>query len=207
MKRAQQGFTLAELSVVLIIVAILGVGAITALRVQNERGRFLEARDQLSEAREALLMYAAIKQHLPCPDTNGDGESDCSSNYPDPCLSPNICALPWKSLGLAERDPWGQTLRYVVSPEIREGAPKPISLITKGALRITNASGTTLAKEEAVAFILWSTGPDARDTTKGPSATNFVAEAPGSDDIVLWESLYVTLGRMLESGWDAPTGN
>lgn len=205
MKNAQQGFTLAELSIVLIIVAILGVGAIAALRVQAERGRFLETRDQLSEAREALLMYAVVKQQLPCPDTDGDGESNnCASNYPDICML-QTCNLPWKSLGLTERDPWGQTLRYVVSPGFREGATS-ITLTTPGSLTIHNAAGTTLANPGAVAFILWSMGPDSRDNTKGNAPTDYVGQAPNSDDIVMWESRFVLLGRMMEGGWNAPPG-
>lgn len=191
-----RGFTLAEVAIVLLILSLLGGGALAALRLQTQYARLSETRNQLGEAREALLNYAAIERRLPCPDADDDGEPDCAR----PCVP--RCGLPWAALGLPARDPWGHALRYQPSNGFATAAT--LNLSSVGTLGIADGAGRALANKEAVAFAVWSTGPDGRDNTQEGRPQQLAAESPYSDDLVQWSSRYVLLGRMLEAGWEAP---
>jgi prepilin-type N-terminal cleavage/methylation domain-containing protein len=62
-----RGFTLLELLMVLLVVAILAAGLSMPLAAQVQMRRYDETRRALDEAREALLGFAASSGRLPCP--------------------------------------------------------------------------------------------------------------------------------------------
>ena len=202
-KEFQTGFSLAELAVVLVIVAVLSAGAISTLRAQTERARFAEARALNDETRDALLNYAAVTGALPCPDISFDGSQG----------NPAMCGtgvqhgwVPWKTLGLPKTDPWGQPLHYAVHPTFTKATT--IALDTKSTIGVQRqlADGSTelLGNADSVVMALWSSGPDARSKTTGSPSNTVFAEAPDSDDVVTWLSRFVLVGRMLEAGRDVP---
>jgi len=194
-----RGFSLLELAIVLVVVSLLSAGAITALHVQAERNRRAEVQAMLTDARESLLSYAAINGVLPCPDHDADGN-------PDVCGKTGVehGDLPWKLLALPAKDPWGKALHYAVHTNFAAG--KTITLSTTSSLEIQSrdASGTisSLADEASVIMALWSTGQNATDNSKGSADSKIVAESPESDDILIWLSRFVLIGRMLEAGRD-----
>ncbi|MEC5399992.1 type II secretion system protein [Uliginosibacterium sp. H1] len=198
--RAESGFTLAEIAVVLVIIALLTAGALSAFRIQNQRAQFAEARAQLEEARQALINYAAVTGALPCPDTNEDGQQDA------PCAGGGSIRgdLPWRQLALPQRDTWGSVIRYEVHRDFT--ATATLSLSEPGSVDIVSRDGTgadvALADPAAVAFAIWSRGADTSDTSEGD--TEVVATSPTSDDIVVWLSRFVLIGRLLEAGRDVP---
>ncbi len=191
------GFSLLELSIVLVILTILGVGALSALRLQTERSRTLEARSMLAEARDALLNHAAITGHLPCPDTNDDGE-------PDACNGPGTVhgRLPWHLLALPEHDPWGNALYYCVHSNFIPD--KTVALTSTGGIEILanagNGSSNTLANSESVVLAIWSSGADGLQSAASESPFRLRADVQGGDDQLIWLSRFVLLGRMLEAG-------
>lgn len=202
-KNRAAGFSLIELGIVLIIVTLLSAGAITALRIQTERNRLLETRTQLGEAREALINYAAsnLAGVLPCPDTNDDGKPDaCDGN------SVHRGRLPWHLLGLPRTDPWGQALHYAVHQNFIQTAD--LRLSTQSGLEIESLDNAnnyiTLADEKNVVLAIWSGGADATSNPSGSTINKVLAEAPDADDIVIWLSRFVLLGRMLEAGREIP---
>src|SRR6187399_3688767 len=124
----QRGFTLLEVLVALVVVALLASGLAMPLATQLQQRRTEEARRQLEEAKEGLLGFAAAHGRLPCPAsassrgeesfaTGGDGTNGNCSNFHDGFL-------PGATLGLAPldaegylRDPWGSPrnrIRYAV---------------------------------------------------------------------------------------------
>lgn len=62
-----QGFTLAELAVVLAIVGLLLGGLLMPLTAQYDLRRRQETEKSLADIREALIGFAAINGRLPCP--------------------------------------------------------------------------------------------------------------------------------------------
>ncbi len=152
--RHDKGFTLVEIAIALVVVALLAAGTISALRVQIAYTRNSQAREQLREAKEALINYAIANQKLPCAasSTGGTASTTCNSDKG---------FLPWQDLGLPAVDPWGQTLRYLVTSSFTTAG---FGYGIQGELKVW--SGTTnIDPNKAVAFAVWSTGPDAIDAS------------------------------------------
>jgi prepilin-type N-terminal cleavage/methylation domain-containing protein len=115
------GFTLTELAMVLVIVALLIGGMITPLSTQRDIQSANDAQKQLSEIKEALLGFAVINGRLPCPATAGTTgiESLVSAGV---CTTPYAGFVPAITLGIAPTnaqgyviDSWGNPIRYALS--------------------------------------------------------------------------------------------
>ncbi len=143
----QRGFTLVEMSIALVIIALLIGGMLTPLATQKEQQRRSENQQLLEQARDALYGFAVVNGYLPCPDTDGDGLENTGPN-PGDCGRQTAGAdrfypngrpgrLPWVTLGVdAQFDPWGEShfVRYAVNGAF-VGDP------TDGTFTL-NASGT-----------------------------------------------------------------
>jgi len=110
---SQRGFTLTEMAVVLVIVALLIGGMLLPLSAQQDIRYVVDTQKQLSDINEALLGFAASKAppYLPCPDTNGDGQEDRAGGT---CAAGQEGDLPWATLGLGRQDAWGNAFPYRV---------------------------------------------------------------------------------------------
>lgn len=106
----QTGFTLVEMAIALVIIALLIGGMLAPLSTQKEQERRGENQQLLDDAREALIGFAVVHGRLPCPDTDAPGSA--SSGQENACAHSNTQRytgrLPWVTLGVnAEFDPWG----------------------------------------------------------------------------------------------------
>jgi prepilin-type N-terminal cleavage/methylation domain-containing protein len=128
LKQHLRGFTLVELAVVLLIVALLLGGMMSTMSTQIEQQRIKETQRLLDEAKEALIGFATAHGRLPCPDTDSDG----SENVLTPTVANGIptsgqstqtflgCLslegdFPFSDAGTSRLDAWGYRLRYRVS--------------------------------------------------------------------------------------------
>jgi len=116
----EDGFTLVELSIVILIMGLLIGGLAMPLSAQLENGRIRETRGQIAETEAAIQGFAIINGHLPCPAIpNSDGLS---------AIAAGGCAaqhgfVPASTLGLVGSrnadnlllDAWANPLRYSVS--------------------------------------------------------------------------------------------
>lgn len=127
----QQGFSLIELAIVLVIVTLLVGGLAMPLSAQIQARRIGETNKILEEAREAIIGYAmshsvdhdgnpatSPRPYLPCPDADADGREDRAGNL---CTQADGW-FPWVDLGTASQDAWGNRMHYSV--ETREYADK-----------------------------------------------------------------------------------
>ncbi|GAA5170221.1 prepilin-type N-terminal cleavage/methylation domain-containing protein [Viridibacterium curvum] len=195
----QRGFSLIELAVVLLILALLAGGVVSVLRIQQEQKVLTETRAVLNDAREALFAYAEVHKGLPCPDTDGDGLKN------DGCSDTVRGKVPWKNLGLSRGDDaWNQALHYVVSKELVEGVLFKLTQGASGVTIVDNTSATGTPNADTIAFAIWSNGIDGIDGSAGKSSTNTEVVAGSTtatvDDIVTWGSKYVLFGRILQAG-------
>ncbi len=126
-KPAQTGFTLVEVSIVLLIVTILLGYTIAMFPVQQELKQYRQAQKEIKEIKEALIGFAQINGRLPCPAMpssqgreSGGGGSNCT-RYQG--------FVPATTLGISGRlngdqllmDPWGTPYRYAVADSNFDG--------------------------------------------------------------------------------------
>jgi len=75
-KRAinNKGFSLVELSIVLAIIGVLGVGSTMLYSEQSSHAKWKESQAKLKVVKAALLKFAEVNKYMPCPDAVGLGD-------------------------------------------------------------------------------------------------------------------------------------
>ena len=139
----QQGFTLIEIAIVLVIVTILLGYSVAMFSVQQELKQYRQAESEMDSIIEHLVAFAQVNGRLPCPDTSAvpgtiDGLEDA---LVDDCVA-FFGFLPARTLGMSGRfndqgvliDPWGSGYGYAVSlADAGDGNP---DLVSPNGIRI-----------------------------------------------------------------------
>jgi len=125
--RMQQGFSLVELAVVLVILGFVIGALMMPLQAQRENTLRLQTENQLEIAKRALIGFAQTRGRLPCPATANE-----TGVYPDDSGVSNedvneVCAQQWgflpaATLGIQPADSkgfaidgWGNRIYYAVT--------------------------------------------------------------------------------------------
>lgn len=223
------GFTLIELAVVIVVIALLLGSILVPLTSQVEQRKVLETQKTLDEIKEALIGFAMINGRLPRPATSfsdGTERGVCTTQ-------PNCTGfIPWSTLGVPKLDSYGKIIRYSVTPAFADAA---FTLNTPGTKTVqTRATSSpfgpiTLASNvPAVIFSYgannWGTSDsgsaivdgsvpdtnvdeDSNNSNDGtspywsrPAVSNASAVGGEFDDIVVWISPNVLFNRMVSAG-------
>ena len=78
----QRGFTLIELSIVLLVVGLLLGAVMMPLATQYRIRQTREAQQQIEVVRQALIGFAQSQGRLPCPDTDRPGPDGVPRQVP-----------------------------------------------------------------------------------------------------------------------------
>ena len=154
--RPSRGFTLTELAVVLVVVALVLGGLLSPLATQMDVRMTAETRKDLADIREALLGFAVINGRFPCPGAattaSGVAGAGLEAAHDAGGNCPNASGVvPWVTLGVPETDAWGQRYTYRVTPAFAQRVSPPRSaafdLGTAGTLDVRSATvgGTMVA--------------------------------------------------------------
>lgn len=227
---ATAGFTLVEMAIVLLIVALAIGGGLSVFSTQVEVQKVKETQSALDEAKEALIGYAVThlatdsRPYLPCPDkttaagagTANDGQEDRTGTG---CVAYDG-NLPWVTLGLKGLDGWSNRLRYQVTNAFAQNNAG-MQLGTAGTLTINSAAPAAVAT--AVPLVVLSHGPNglgaissggtavgaptrANELENADSDAIFISNGPieiaGSefDDVVTWLPAGLLFSRLLQAG-------
>ncbi len=128
------GFTLVELLVVIAIIAILSSIVLSSLSAAKQKGLYARAQTDLSQLRNAMMLYRLDKGELP---PLGGNCSACT-NPPDSTWTAVIDALVGGNY-LADRidkDPWGNFYGYSDN-DCNSGSSGPSYLFTSGRDRVS----------------------------------------------------------------------
>lgn len=123
----QQGFSLVEMSIVLVILGLLMAGLIPSLSAQMESQHINQTRKSLGEIQEALIGFAISNGRLPWPacgtiasgQANAGIELSPASAVSIGCTS-DTAVVPWATLGTGETDAWGNRYTYRVSSDFAD---------------------------------------------------------------------------------------
>lgn len=206
-----RGFTLTEMAVVLVIVALLIGGMILPMAAQQDIRNNAETRQLLSDVGEALYGFAAShaatdsKPYLPCPDTDGDGVENRTGNA---CTNPEG-GLPWATLGIGRTDAWGNGLRYRVSAAFSNNATG-FTLQSTGDLRVCETTACTVVLGSTLPAIVLSRGKNgAAAAANADELENLDGDADfvehtigttGFDDLLIWLPPSLLTHRMIIAG-------
>jgi len=141
------GFTLVELAIVLVIVTLLSGGLMMSLSAQQEAVASAETQRRLYDARDALLGFAAANGRLPCPAApNATGSEaptiggNCTNNWDGFLPAITLGLSPTDANGYAI-DGWGNPIRYAVTSD------KSNQVTTSNQIKAAWNAGTGLAAD------------------------------------------------------------
>jgi len=215
----QRGFTLIEITMVMLIIALLMAGLLPTITSQLEQQRTKETLKRLGEIKEALIGYAVINGVLPCPSTTTD-PSNTNYGIADASCSSSLTSegyLPWKTLGVMETDAWGTKRSASSDPWIGQWRYRvdrsfaTTFTLTTGfstdALLIKDNSGNNLTTtSERPIAIAYSTGKDfianGQNASFEGSSGIYQSDVPTSsfDDIMVWISRPQLFNRLVMAG-------
>jgi len=145
----QRGFTLIELSVVVLVIALLLGSILVPLTTQALQRQNADAIRRLEEIKEILIGHALqTAGNLPCPDKTGGGGSGTANDGVEDVEAGGTCTvaegnLPWVSLGTPSNDPWGNRYRYRVTGAFAQRAPAArFTLSSTGDMTVCSSSSS-----------------------------------------------------------------
>ena len=195
------------MAVVLAIVGLLLGGLLPSISGQIEQQRRNETRKYMSEVRDALLGYAIANKHLPCPDT--DVVADGLQNAP--CgVATQVGRLPYKDLGVADKDAYGNVLVYAVTKEFATPFTLATTAVVPNTMRVCTTSACADFLTNNAVVVIVSPGanranPASPDEVKNVTAgtTDFVSHDLSQntfDDLLIWISPNTLFNRMVAAG-------
>jgi len=216
--RVQRGFTLVELAISFVIIALLIGLLVVPLSTQFDQQKIVETRVQLDQVREAVLGFAVANGRLPCPAAanlaTGVAGAGVESK-PGAACGANEGVLPWLTLGVPELDAWGRRFTYRVTAIFADdpaGLQASFTLADTGDITVTNGAVNIATAVPAVivshgkngfgAFLPDGTqvGGAASDELENANANaTFVSRthAPDFDDQLVWVSANIAKSRMV----------
>lgn len=216
------GYSLIELSICLVIIALLAGGLLSSLGQQRELAATQEAQRQLDSARETLLAFAMTQGRLPCPARANLPESQPEAGREDCSLSSGHGVLPWATLGLPQTDPWGMRYTYyahsLFTAPLSAGTLASFNLASEGNANIREVLGGVSNLASALPAVIACHGPNRLGgylpsgeqliPANGEEAENanadlsFIAHARSAsfDDQVIWINSALLKARLVTAG-------
>lgn len=223
----QNGFTLVEMTIVIVLVALLIGGLLIPLSAQQDIQKTQDTQKLIASAKDSLLGFAVTHCRLPCPANPAlaSGSANAGIEYPSAaagCTTSAEGVLPWATLGLPETDAWGRRLRYRVTDSFAKTASctptnQAFTLDSNGDITIVFTSGGATLATQIPAVIIshgvngfrgtLSTGgqlgasADADEEENANTDSAFVSKTPTPtfDDIVDWISPNILKNRMISA--------
>lgn len=222
------GFTLVELTIVLIIVGLLLSSLMSPLSAQIDQRNYNETQQQINEIREALIGFAVVNGRLPRPATS------LTDGAENPAVCDNASCtgfIPWTTLGVKKTDAWNKMIKYSVSPNY---ANKLITLSTDGNQKVQTRDsagtasyliGSASSCSPCAPAVIYSAGKNnwgvsedgtaqadgsesnADEDTNASATSVFFSRSQSTvptggefDDIVTWIPPFVLMNRMISAG-------
>ncbi len=164
-RKESQGFTLAEMAIVVVIASILLVAGVKVMTAQMESASYGATRSKQEAIKQSLITYLGKNKRLPCPDSsNGNGpgalsfstaappdgiENRATAGDPTSNCARTFGVLPYATLGLSRDtalDGWSNLFSYHLST-----TPNNWALTTSFA--VANTGSITVNERDNVGAI------------------------------------------------------
>ena len=215
----EDGFTLVELAIVLIIFSLLVGGMMISLGSQQDLTHAKETEKRMNDVRDALLGYAVVNRYFPCPanptTASGAAGAGAEVRVAGSC-SATEGVVPWATLGVPETDGWDRRLTYSVTAAFAQNTG--FTLTTPGSINIlATAGGAALASSVPAVIVShgkngfraylpdgsrMAAAADAGEQENSNTDTTFVSSSltPSFDDLVIWIAPSILMNRMISAG-------
>ena len=120
-RRRMRGFTIAEMAVVVVIMAVVMASSLKLLNTQVSNAGVQQTREKQADVRRALIQFLRSNGRLPCPDTKSGVATPPDGLEVAPCsgaAAQGYGVVPWQTLGLGRDraiDAWGSFMAYRVA--------------------------------------------------------------------------------------------
>lgn len=148
---SQQGFTLIEIAIVMVIIGFLTGAGISIMGILTKKKARNEAIDSLRQAKSTLISYANINGRLPWADSDADGNENAGATSG---------TFPYLTLRVGPTDSFKRVFKYEINANLGTDRPTGCNAIgggLSGAPTVVDYDGSTTAF--SVAAILISAGP------------------------------------------------
>ena len=215
-QNTQQGSTLLEMAVVMVVLGLILGGILMPLSTQMEKQNRDETQNILGEIQEALIGYAMANGRLPCPDTDGDGIIDMAGT----CTNVQG-TIPWVDLGVGKNDALGRPFTYRVTGSFADDTDGTgcgtatvgvsFELCSVADINILDAAAGNPVANQIPAIVIahgknWAITTSADESENTDTNTTFVDRRPSMkapptfDDQVIWISPNVLKSRLVSAG-------
>ncbi|MFK8067344.1 MAG: prepilin-type N-terminal cleavage/methylation domain-containing protein, partial [Gammaproteobacteria bacterium] len=220
-----KGFTLLEVTIVLLIVGLLLGGILGPIATRHEQKQRQDTQDKLDQIKDALFGFAITNGRLPCPDTDAtpdgienpiDGVAGCTAVFG---------TVPYETIGVnAIHDTWNNPFSYRVTgtwaddPVALAGTGCGVAttgvsfeLCSVGDITINDANSVQIVDE--IPVVVFSQGKeDLASRTSTPETDNNgndsiyvysdISMVTGAeyDDMMVWISPNILKYRMVQAG-------
>lgn len=112
--RSAAGFSLLEISISLVIIAVLSYTLMNGVGITRDYGKASDNRVYMHKIKTGLITFAQVNGYVPCPDTDIPQDGVENREAGGECTNARG-RLPYMSIGVNSEDVWNQPVRYVVN--------------------------------------------------------------------------------------------
>jgi prepilin-type N-terminal cleavage/methylation domain-containing protein len=187
-KCGDKGFTLLEMTVVLVIISTVAAGAIAYLTVSLERRGLLETQHKLEVIQATLMNFRLANNRLPCPalftdavDSANFGKEGTAGTCPgvttDAGSTTALGMLPTQTLGLPDDyafDGWGRRMEYAVV-KVFTGTDgfisNSVNNVVAGMMTVNSTAGSSKTSTAIYAVVSFGADGHGAYTRRGTAGT------------------------------------
>lgn len=189
-RRMQQGFSLIELSMVLVIIAILIGSALTSGKSRLTFAQMNQTQQKLDKIEAAVAAHLALNGFLPCPAVGslasgvaGFGDADCAGTLVD-TADPDVHVgmIPINALNLSDDfllDGWDHRFTYAVDSHFVKAAD--FDFYPNGSITINNSAGVARTAQAVLALVSYGPNGHGAWPKKGGAARINAASADAGE--------------------------
>jgi prepilin-type N-terminal cleavage/methylation domain-containing protein len=210
--RVASGFTLIEMAVVVVVIALILGSILIPLNTQVRERNVAETQRKLEETRQALIGYAMVKGRLPRPAESATNGVERAAA----CTAEAQCTgfVPWITLGTPRADNWGKLIRYSVNSNYAGGASGTATIaaaqftLTAGArtVKTRDAAGTQQDLAQNVPAVFFSHGERSLGTSIDGTAFPDSPNANADEDANAAAGAVTFYSRSASDNASAPGG-